>query len=230
MSLDELEKKAREAEHYCNKCGYFGPTTMHMRPSGGECDYLAAQSMRANPSTILDLIARCRKAEEAIEVLEAMRPHWAKGYSSDSVAAQVSHAALSDIWKLLGVDNQTQAMLRLEELRKAEDRVAELESQNGGAVAEAGSMPGTDGFTMACFKADAVPLGTKLYLRAPQAVPEGWKLVPIEPTDEMEQRGGEATHGIEWSDAPDDAPYELAIGIYRTMIAAAPSPEGEKNA
>lgn len=32
------------------------------------------------------------------------------------------------------------------------------------AVAEAGSMPGTNGFTMACFKASDVPIGTKLYL------------------------------------------------------------------
>ena len=30
-------------------------------------------------------------------------------------------------------------------------------------VGEAGSMPGTDGFTMACFRASDVPVGTKLY-------------------------------------------------------------------
>lgn len=30
-------------------------------------------------------------------------------------------------------------------------------------VGEVGSMPGTDGFTMACFKASDVPIGTKLY-------------------------------------------------------------------
>lgn len=30
-------------------------------------------------------------------------------------------------------------------------------------VGEAGSMPGTDGFTMACFRASDVPAGTKLY-------------------------------------------------------------------
>lgn len=33
-------------------------------------------------------------------------------------------------------------------------------------VGEVGSMPGTSGFTMACFKADKVPMGTKLYARA----------------------------------------------------------------
>jgi hypothetical protein len=32
-------------------------------------------------------------------------------------------------------------------------------------VGEAGTMPGTAGFTMACFHADKVPLGTKLYMQ-----------------------------------------------------------------
>ena len=32
-------------------------------------------------------------------------------------------------------------------------------------VGEAGSMPGTDGFTMVCFRASDVPVGTKLYTR-----------------------------------------------------------------
>lgn len=34
-------------------------------------------------------------------------------------------------------------------------------------VGEAGSMPGTTGFTMAAFKASEVPVGTKLYIRPP---------------------------------------------------------------
>jgi len=34
-------------------------------------------------------------------------------------------------------------------------------------VGEAGTMPGTDGFTMACFKAVDVPIGTKLYATPP---------------------------------------------------------------
>lgn len=34
-------------------------------------------------------------------------------------------------------------------------------------VGEVGSMPGTSGFTMACFKAEDVPVGTKLYAVAP---------------------------------------------------------------
>lgn len=39
-------------------------------------------------------------------------------------------------------------------------------------VGEAGSMPGTDGFTMLCFRAVDVPIGTKLY-KMP---------TPVEPT------------------------------------------------
>ncbi|MGF9564140.1 hypothetical protein AAIH70_11555 [Neorhizobium sp. BT27B] len=62
------------------------------------------------------LVDRLREAEAKIEALEAMRPHWAKGYSSDSIAAQVSAGSLNQVWKLLGVDNQTAAMMKLREL------------------------------------------------------------------------------------------------------------------
>lgn len=60
--------------------------------------------------------------------------------------------------------------------------------------------------------------------------PSGWKLVPIEPTEEMAYRGGEATAGrIEWDDAPDDAPDQLARAIYRAMLRAAlPLPHEQK--
>ncbi|NTF69398.1 hypothetical protein [Rhizobium rhizogenes] len=64
------------------------------------------------------LVDRLREAQAKIEALESMRPHWAKGYSSDGIAAQVTAAALSTIWKLLGVDNQTAAMEKLRDLIK----------------------------------------------------------------------------------------------------------------
>lgn len=57
------------------------------------------------------------------------------------------------------------------------------------------------------------------------AVPQGWKLVPVEPTPEMMYHGGEATSGlVDWGegDHPDDAPDNLAEAVYRSMIAAAP--------
>lgn len=42
-------------------------------------------------------------------------------------------------------------------------RRAASPSEQGEAVGEAGTMPGTDGFTMAVFRAADVPVGTKLY-------------------------------------------------------------------
>lgn len=50
---------------------------------------------------------------DKVAVLEALRPHWAQGYTDDGIAAQTMSAALSDIWQLLGVDNQTAAMVKL---------------------------------------------------------------------------------------------------------------------
>lgn len=54
--------------------------------------------------------ARADQAEERVRALEALRPVWAMGHTSDSIAAQVNAAALSDIWAMLGVSNQSAAM------------------------------------------------------------------------------------------------------------------------
>jgi hypothetical protein len=59
-----------------------------------------------------------RRAIQAEATLEAMRPHWAQGYTSDSMAAQAKTTALSEIWEFLNVKNQTAAMAKLRELRK----------------------------------------------------------------------------------------------------------------
>lgn len=45
----------------------------------------------------------------------------------------------------------------------------ELANVSQEPVGEAGSMPGTTGFTMACFPAEVVPLGTKIYIRPQSA-------------------------------------------------------------
>lgn len=47
---------------------------------------------------------------------EAMRPQWAQGHSSDSMAAQVSAAALQQVWDHLGVTTQSACMDALREL------------------------------------------------------------------------------------------------------------------
>ncbi|WP_431570230.1 hypothetical protein [Brucella tritici] len=48
-----------------------------------------------------------------IDVLESLRPHWAKGYSSDSIAAQAATTALTELWKILGASNQTEAVSKV---------------------------------------------------------------------------------------------------------------------
>jgi hypothetical protein len=75
-----------------------------------------------NPITELlgaaaDLVAgEKQRADQAVTTLEVLRPVWAQGWTSDGQAAQASATALAEIWKELGVDNQTEAMIRIREL------------------------------------------------------------------------------------------------------------------
>lgn len=62
------------------------------------------------------------KLAREVEVLEALRPVWAQGHTSDSVAAQANGQALAALWKMLGVDNQTDASVRLMTLIKGEKK------------------------------------------------------------------------------------------------------------
>lgn len=53
-------------------------------------------------------------------------------------------------------------------------------------------------------------------------LPEGWQLVPVEPTEEMCEAGANAPLKVRQAEV-------TWIGvIYRAMIAAAPSPDGTK--
>lgn len=49
-----------------------------------------------------------------------------------------------------------------------------------------------------------------------EAVPQGWKLVPVKPTEEMLDAGADAGNGHDWS-GPDV--------VYEAMLAAAPQPK-----
>ncbi|ARL90966.1 hypothetical protein BOC57_34845 [Burkholderia pseudomallei] len=53
----------------------------------------------------------------------------------------------------------------------ADAAAAPADAQAVEPVGEAGTMPGTDGFTMAAFRADDVPVGTKLYAAPPPPAP-----------------------------------------------------------
>ena len=66
-----------------------------------------------------------------------------------------------------------------------------------------------------------------------QEIPEGWKLVPVEPTDEMREAGKDAHYEAETRISDADA-WSLtgfahrtvrASYIYRAMLAAAPQPQ-----
>ncbi|RVN04066.1 hypothetical protein [Sinorhizobium meliloti] len=63
-----------------------------------------------------NLTARLRGAKQTIKTLEQLRPHWAQGYTSDSMAAQAQTSALAGLWDLLGASNQTEAVSRVKEL------------------------------------------------------------------------------------------------------------------
>jgi len=73
------------------------------------------------------------------------------------------------------------------------------------------------------YTADQMHEYARQHLEASGSAEPGMVMVPLEPTEEMKYRGGEATAGkIDWYDAPDDAPDELATSIYRAMLAARP--------
>ncbi len=55
------------------------------------------------------------------------------------------------------------------------------------------------------------------------AVPEGWKLVPVAPTQEMQQAGVQEFHNPYWGDMP----YTRTCEIYRAMLSASPPPPAQ---
>ncbi len=56
--------------------------------------------------------------EKRVNGLQALRPSWAQGFTSDSVAAQTSSAALYTLWAKLKVSNQTEAVMKLDNIIK----------------------------------------------------------------------------------------------------------------
>jgi hypothetical protein len=63
-----------------------------------------------------------------------------------------------------------------------------------------------------------------LYAAPQQAIPSGWKLVPIAPTDEMKQQGWEA-----YRDSNKPAPYNMLTDAYKAMLSAAPTAPIERD-
>jgi hypothetical protein len=61
----------------------------------------------------LNLKDKLDLAEKRLAAAEALRPQWAMGYTDDSMAAQLSTSALTQIYGVLGVTNQTHCMEKL---------------------------------------------------------------------------------------------------------------------
>ena len=136
-------------------------------------------------------------------------------------ALRAENAGLVDDMNLLR-DNNTALRAKIEEMEKQEP-VAQV------GVHKTGGNAGISWSARPLNEFDSLPLlcdGDKLYL-APGAqpalsIPEGWKLVPIEPTQEMKT----AAIGVEvYQDSPpstDCLTWKEAEAIYTAMIAAAP--------
>ena len=65
---------------------------------------------------IEELGGKIAGVERAKDALEGLRPVWAQGWTDDSMAAQASGNALAQLWEMLGVQNQTQAVATLKAL------------------------------------------------------------------------------------------------------------------
>lgn len=57
--------------------------------------------------------------------------------------------------------------------------------------------------------------------------PQRWKLVPVEPTEEMEDEGAEVLNNFRNSDQTATT-YGLLMRIYKAMLAAAPLPQNDE--
>lgn len=106
--------------------------------------------------------AQVVKLREQVADLEKLRPHWAQGYSSDGVAAQVTTSAITELWEALGVDDQTAAVQAIHDLKS---RVYDLEHAIFHALDDSDESWTSDGYEITKLDFDQ--------LRA--LVPESWE-------------------------------------------------------
>jgi hypothetical protein len=93
-----------------------------------------------------------------------------------------------------------------------------LRYTDGGMRAAAAFAPNLMGDFSAIDQCIRAALKAATLLPEPAAVPDGWKLVPVEPSSEMLRCGDDAYFCIN--------PTTTKL-IYKTMLAAAPTPEGK---
>lgn len=70
----------------------------------------------AYKALVRSIDAQIEERDARIVALEKLRPHWAKGYTDDGVAAQCATNALQTLWDLLRAKNQTEAVAELHKL------------------------------------------------------------------------------------------------------------------
>lgn len=118
-------------------------------------------------------------------------------------------------------------------------QAAEAEREKVEPVGEVGSMPGTSGFTMATFRAESVPVGTKLYASQPPTNKDAEALLKamedgcwtLRCTDYQIADTGDADVGWEVIEHHMAKPHERLIGQGRTprkaLMDALHSKDGE---
>lgn len=187
----------------------------------------------ANPAAVSELLDRLEAAEKgsdnanaaaagiALQTAELQAKLEAAEKERDHLRAELLGAkeTVRELLHGAGVANMTIATLRakIEAMEKQEPVAKVRVHQTGGNAGIAWSVAPLNDF-------DALPLmrdGSKLYAlpgaQPAPSTPEGWKLVPIEPTHEMLD-AGEDTYIPTYTGTSVSEP----IDVYRAMLAAAP--------
>jgi hypothetical protein len=118
-SAEEIEREFVERSVRNAIVTYLIGTNAAPEPEAGLLTNEALDILRSGMTVgeLLEALAAEReaklKAEQERDTLEMLRPVWAQGWTTDSIAAQCSSAALTQLWGLLGVVNQTEAATKL---------------------------------------------------------------------------------------------------------------------
>lgn len=111
----------------------------------------------------------------------------------------------------------------LEESAEMARRLLASEAQEPVAEVKSWWPLGVDGGEQRMFNpiGNVLPIGTKLYAAPPVAqpvqVPDGWKLVPVAPTETMLAAAGDSVI----------LNIDEALSAYKAMLSASPQPESE---
>lgn len=80
-------------------------------------NFVVLNDANKRPTSISLMRSRIEKLERQLETERSMRPQWAQGFTSDSMAAQSTSTAMHQLWKMLGASNQTEAIMKLATLQ-----------------------------------------------------------------------------------------------------------------